>query len=76
MTAMKVDLGPVLGDLGMWTLKAMQDQAKERGDNDLKKRLQVCYDIVDKFLENQFEVLGVEKKYQFLNKFGPKKCPD
>ena len=27
-------------------------------------------------MENELEVLGDEKKYNFLNKFGPKKCPD
>ena len=74
--SLKLDLGPILGDLGLWSLKCQQDVAKEKKDNDLKKRLQVCIDIVEKYLENGLDTLGDEKKYNFLNKFGPKKCPD
>ena len=39
LKAMKIDLGPVLGDLGLWCLKTMQDMAKERGNAELKKKL-------------------------------------
>ena len=37
MKALKEDLGPVLGDLGLWSLKCLKDQAMENGNNDLKK---------------------------------------
>jgi hypothetical protein len=33
-------------------------------------------DIVEKYLESGLEVLGIEKKYFFINKYGPKKCPE
>lgn len=75
MKALKLDLGPVLGDVGLWSLKCLQDQAKEKNDTELKKKIAVCIEIVEKYLENFFEVLGQEKKYSFINKFGPKKCP-
>lgn len=39
LKAINSDLGPVLGDLGLWTLKCLQEQAKERGDSDMKKKL-------------------------------------
>jgi hypothetical protein len=71
-----LDLGPILGDLGLWSLKCLQDVAKEKKDNDLKKRYAVCLEIVEKYLENGTDTLGDEKKYNFMNKFGPKKCPD
>ena len=74
--AVKTDLGPILGDLGLWSLKCQQDQAKEKKDNELKKKIQICMDIVEKYLENGLDTLGDEKKYNFMNKFGPKKCPD
>lgn len=38
MKAMKIDLGIVLGSLGMWAVKCHLDKAKESGDNDLKKQ--------------------------------------
>lgn len=38
LNAIKFDLGPILGDLGLWSLKCLKDQAKEKGDNDLKKK--------------------------------------
>ena len=78
LRAMNIDLGPVLGDMGMWVLKCKQDVAKEKKDTDMKKKLQVCIEIVEKYLEtglNEEDGLGNEKKYMFINKFGPKKCP-
>ena len=49
---------------------------KEIKDNELKRKVAVCTDIIEKLLENGFDVLGIEKKYNFINKYGPKKCPD
>ena len=75
MKAMKFDLGPVLGDLGLWCLKDLVDNAKQRKDPEMKKKIQVAFDIVEKYLSDGFAYLGLEKKYNFINKFGPKKCP-
>jgi hypothetical protein len=41
----------------------------------LKKKTQVAIELIEKYLENGLEVLGDEKKYHFINKFSPKKCP-
>jgi hypothetical protein len=76
MKAMKFDLGPVLGDVGLWCIKCLQDQAKEQGNDELKKKYQVMADIIEKYLESSLDVLGQEKKYHFINKFSPKKCPE
>lgn len=46
------------------------------GDTDLKKRAAVATELIEKFLDSGLDVLGEEKKYNFLNKFGPKKCPE
>lgn len=73
---MKVDLGVVLGDMGLWALKCKQDQAKENKNMELKKKLQVIIDLVEKYMETGFDVLNNEKKYNFINKFGPKKEPE
>ena len=70
-----MDLGPVLGDLGLWVLKCKQDEAKVAKDNDLKKKLGTCIDIVGKYQESGLDVLSQEKKYHFVNKYSPKKCP-
>ena len=75
MKAMKFDLGPILGDLGLWCLKDRLDNAKQRKDPDTKKKIQVCFDIIENYLADGFSKLGIEKKYNFMNKFGPKKCP-
>lgn len=32
--------------------------------------------MVNKFLESGYEVLGQIKKYESLNRFSPKKCPE
>lgn len=74
--AIKIDIGIILGSLGLWAVKCHIDQAKEKGDNNEKKLYQTIHDLIEKYLENNLEVLGIEKKYNFLNKYGPKKCPD
>ena len=33
-------------------------------------------DLISKYLENEFDILGKETKYNLANRFGPKKCPD
>ena len=74
--AMKVDLGPILGNTGLWALRCLSNHAKEVKDMDLKKKAAVATELIEKFLESGFDVLGEEKKYNFINKFGPKKCPE
>ena len=76
LKALKIDLGPILGDVGLWALQCQLDTAKERKENDLKKKISVCIDLIEKYMENGFGALGEEKKYNFINKFGPKKFPD
>lgn len=58
LKAIKFDLGPILGDVGIWCVKSLQDQAREKGDADLKKKLSVVQEIIEKYLENELEVLG------------------
>jgi hypothetical protein len=36
---------------------------------------QVAVTIVQSFLENAYDQIGKEAKYNFMNKYGPKKCP-
>jgi hypothetical protein len=38
LKAMRIDLGPILGDLGAWVAKCHLDKAKEAGDNETKKK--------------------------------------
>lgn len=66
----------MLGDLGLWVLNNFKAQAKANNQDELKKKIQTVIDIVEKYLETGLDVLGIEKKYNFLNKWGPKKCPN
>ena len=74
--SLKLDLGPILGDLGLWSLESLKNQAKERSDKDLAKKYTIAHELIEKYLENKFDTLGDEKKYNFINKLSPKKCPD
>ena len=74
--AIKIDLGPLLGHTGLWALRQLSNHAKEIKDNELKKKAAVATELIEKFLESGLAVLKEEKKYNFINKFGPKKCPD
>ena len=74
--AIKIDLGPLLGHTGLWALRQLSNHAKEVKDTDLKKRAAVATELIEKYLESGLDVLREEKKYNFINKFGPKKLPD
>ena len=76
LLTMRTDLGPILGYTGLWALKRLGIYAKEDGNAELKKKVAVSTELIEKYLESGFEVLSVEKKFNFINKFGPKKCPD
>jgi len=76
MRAMKQDLGPLLGDVGLWVLTNHASRMKEKGKTEKRQRAQICADIVKSYLENGFDYLGKENKYNFINKFSPKKMPD
>ena len=38
--------------------------------------VRTAVDLISKYLESEFDVLGKEVKYNLTNRFGPKKCPD
>jgi hypothetical protein len=48
---------------------------KEKGLQDKRKKAQVAIEIVKSYLEHGLDNLGQENKYNFLNKFSPKKLP-
>jgi len=76
MTALRNDLGPVLGDVGLWSLNCFLQDAKDLGDKEAKKKVQTAIDILENYLEHGEEILSLEKKHKFMNKYGPAKCPD
>jgi hypothetical protein len=74
--AIRTDLGPILGETGLWALRNYQQAQAQKGNEEKKKLARNAIDIVTKYLETGMDFLGVEKKYNMLNRFGPKKCPD
>lgn len=76
LKAVRTDLGPIIGNTGLWALKRQATMAKEAGDADLRKKVSVATELIEKFLDGGYEAISDEKKYNFVNKFGPKKCPD
>jgi len=58
MIALRTDLGPVLGDVGLWSLNALLQDAKDTGDKDAKRKLTAAIDIVENYLEHGFELLS------------------
>ena len=76
LMAIKIDLGPLLGHTGLWALRQLNNHAKEVKDMELKKKAAVAIELIEKYLESGLDVLKEEKKYNFINKFGPKKYPE
>lgn len=57
--------------------KRFAARSKIEGDTDGRKRAQTVQEIIEKTMEeNGLQTLNDEKKYNFINKFGPKKLPD
>ena len=73
---MKSDLGPLLGETGLWMFKNYQARQADKGNEEKKKKARACSDLIEKYIENGFDIIGKENKYNLINKFGPKKCPD
>ena len=74
--AMKTDMGPLLGDTGLWALQNYLNHQTLKRNDEKKKIARAAIDLVTKYLESGTDVLGIEKKYNMLNRFGPKKFPD
>ena len=73
--AIKTDVGPLLGDTGLWALKNYQMSQTQKGNEEKKRMARTAIDLVTKYLETGLDVLSVQTKYNMLNRFGPKKCP-
>ena len=75
LTAMKVDLGPLLGETGLWALKGYEQRMQEKGNAEKRKKAQVAQDLIQEYLTNGFEKLGKTSIYNLKNKYCPKKVP-
>jgi hypothetical protein len=76
MRAIKEDLLPLVGEVGLYLLDNWQRRLKEKKKMDKRKMVQTCIDIVKSILENHgYQHLEKETKYNMMNRFGPKKCP-
>ena len=74
--AVKEDLGPILGDTGVWAIRNYLQRQTEKKRDEKKKMARTALDLLEKYIESGLDVLGKESKYNFTNRFGPKKCPD
>ena len=75
LRALRTDLGPLLGDTGLWALKNYLNSHTQKNNDEKKKIARNAIDLLTKFIETGYDVIEVEAKYNLLNKFGPKKFP-
>ena len=76
MTAFKVDLGPILGECGLWALKNYEVRMSEKGKDEKKKKARVAFELISEYLEHGFDNLGKLVKYNLKNRYNPKTLPD
>jgi hypothetical protein len=77
LTTLKIDVLPLLSNTGLWMAKRFASRSKMEGDADGRKRATTVAEIIEKVMDDEGkETLQDERKYNFLNKFGPKKLPD
>lgn len=75
LTAVNVDLGPLLGETGLWALHNYEERMKAKGKTDKRKKAQVAQDLIEEYLKNGLEKLGKLSMYNMKNKYSPKKVP-
>jgi hypothetical protein len=76
LTAFKVDLGPLLGDTGLWALKNYETRMSEKGKDEKKKKARVAIDLITEFLDHGFDNLSKLVKFNLKNRYNPKKLPE
>lgn len=76
MTALKVDLGPILGECGLWVLKNYEMRMADKGRDEKKKKARNAIELINEYLEHGFDNLGKLAKYNMKNKYSPKKLPE
>lgn len=76
MTSLQVDLGPILGETGLWVLRNYELRMSDRGFDEKKKRARVAIDLISDWLENGVANIGKAAKYNLKNRYSPKKLPD
>jgi hypothetical protein len=60
MKAMRNDLPPLLGEMGLWVLTNYANRQQEKGKTEKRKMAQVAIEIVKNYQENGFDYLGKE----------------
>jgi hypothetical protein len=76
MTALKIDLGPILGECGLWVLKNYEMRMADKGRDEKKKKARNAIELINEYLEHGFDNLGKLAKYNMKNKYSPKKLPE
>jgi hypothetical protein len=47
----------------------------EKGNDEKNKKARMWTEIIENYMENGLDNLGVERKFNLIMKFGPKKMP-
>jgi len=55
LQALRIDLGPMLGDTGLWALKNYVTYQTEKGNDEKKRKARVAIDLLSNFLEHGFD---------------------
>jgi hypothetical protein len=76
MMALRADICPLLGDTGLWMAKQYMVRQTEKGNDEKKKKARVVIELIQNYMDNGFEGLKKESKYNMLNRFSPKKLPN
>lgn len=58
LTALNVDVGIILGEVGKWVLTNLLDDAKASGDKEAKKLFTVALDILESYNEKGLTILS------------------
>ena len=74
--AVKLDLGPLLGEVGLWVLTNYCSRQKDKGKTEKRKKGLIAIELIKSYLEAGFDYIGKENKYNFINKYSPKKLPN
>lgn len=76
LTALSVDLGPLLGETGLWFIHNYEIRQQDKNKTEKRKLAKVAQELISEYMANGLEKLGKLSMYNMKNKYCPKKLPN
>lgn len=76
LTALSCDLGPLMGETGLWLMQNYETRMHDKGNAEKRKKAKVAIELTQEYISNGLDKLGKPTMYNMKNKYCPKKLPN